>query len=117
MGDERAERIAEFVRPLRVEPGSEPGSKVRLELLQCGVELLADHQRRLAAEVLAVRVHPENLERQKLSGAVRGPDVWGCSWSSARPGAGAGQDPGQAQRLTPTPYNTGNAGNAGNVER
>ncbi|MCX5535295.1 polyphosphate kinase 2 family protein [Streptomyces sp. NBC_00006] len=63
--DKRAERIAEFIAPLRVEPGT----KVRLskdfdpahtsglknkrqgkELLAEGVALLADHQRRLAAE-------------------------------------------------------------------
>ncbi|WP_340379264.1 polyphosphate kinase 2 family protein [Streptomyces sp. SS7] len=165
MGDERAERIAEFVRPLRVEPGR----KVRLErdfdprykagihrkrdgveLLRSGVELLADYQQRLAAqdtygvlvclqaldaggkdgtirhvmsgvnpqgvrvagfkvpsddeldhdflwryhrelprrgeigifnrshyeEVLVVRVHRENLLRQKLPAAARGPGVW-----------------------------------------
>ncbi|MFG2294448.1 polyphosphate kinase 2 family protein [Streptomyces sp. NPDC048603] len=164
MSDERAERIAEFIRPLRVKPGS----KVRLdrdfdpryraglkkaegvELLRSGVSLLAEYQDRLAAadsygvvmclqaldaggkdgtirhvmsgvnpqgvrvssfkvpsaeeldhdylwryakrlpergeiaifnrshyeEVLVVRVHPENLLRQKLPEHARGPDVW-----------------------------------------
>lgn len=165
MGDERAGRIAEFVRPLRVEPGRgvrlgedfDPRYKAGIrkksdgvELLQNGVELLADYQRRLAAqdthgvlvclqaldaggkdgtirhvmsgvnpqgvrvasfkvpsdveldhdylwryhrelprrgeigifnrshyeEVLVVRVHQENLGRQKLPDAARGPDVW-----------------------------------------
>ncbi|MGW5649927.1 polyphosphate kinase 2 family protein [Streptomyces humi] len=163
--DERAERIAEFIEPLLVEPGT----KVRLaedfdpaykggirkkkdgvELLRSGTELLADYQRRLAAqdtygvllclqaldaggkdgtirhvmsgvnpqgvrvssfkvpsdeeldhdylwrysrdlprrgeigifnrshyeEVLVVRVHPENLRRQKLPDAACGKDVW-----------------------------------------
>ncbi|WP_055532640.1 polyphosphate kinase 2 family protein [Streptomyces graminilatus] len=164
MSDERAERIAEFVAPLRVEPGS----KVRLgrdfdpryragmkkregkELLRIGVSLLAEYQQRLAAqdtygvllclqaldaggkdgtirhvmsgvnpqgvrvssfkvpsaeeldhdylwryalrlpsrgeiaifnrshyeEVLVVRVHPENLVRQKLPDDSRGPGIW-----------------------------------------
>ncbi|MET8473008.1 polyphosphate kinase 2 family protein [Streptomyces sp. NPDC006422] len=63
--DERAERIAEFIAPLRVEPGEkvrlskdfDPGSTSGLknkrqgrELLSEGVALLADHQRRLAAD-------------------------------------------------------------------
>ncbi|WP_336112608.1 polyphosphate kinase 2 family protein [Streptomyces sp. PTD9-10] len=165
MADDRAERIAEFIRPLRVEPGRkvhladdfDPGYKAGIrkkkegvELLRVGVELLADYQRRLAAqdtygvlvclqaldaggkdgtirhvmsgvnpqgvrvssfkvpsaeeldhnylwrytcrlpgrgeigifnrshyeEVLVVRVHPENLDRQRLPDSVRGPDVW-----------------------------------------
>ncbi|MFB7334772.1 polyphosphate kinase 2 family protein [Streptomyces adustus] len=64
MTDERAERIAEFIAPLRVKPGS----KVRLgrdfdprykagvkkrdgaELLRAGVSLLAEYQERLAAQ-------------------------------------------------------------------
>jgi PPK2 family polyphosphate:nucleotide phosphotransferase len=164
MSDERAERIADFIAPLRVEPGS----KVRLdrdfdpryradlrkrdakELLRTGVSLLAEYQERLAAqdtygvllclqaldaggkdgtirhvmsgvspqgvrvnsfkvpsaeeldhdylwryarrlpsrgeiaifnrshyeEVLVVRVHRENLVRQKLPDGTRGPDIW-----------------------------------------
>ncbi|MFC9582558.1 polyphosphate kinase 2 family protein [Streptomyces yangpuensis] len=164
MSDERAERIAEFIEPLRVEPGSEvrldrdfdPRYKAGLkkrdgaELLRTGVSLLAEYQDRLAAqdtygvllclqaidaggkdgtirhvmsgvnpqgvrvssfkvpsaeeldhdylwryarrlpargeiaifnrshyeEVLVVRVHPENLVRQKLPPEACGPDVW-----------------------------------------
>ncbi len=64
MADKRAERIAELIRPLRVKPGSkvnlardfDPGYKADLvkkkdgrQLLQTGIELLADYQRRLAA--------------------------------------------------------------------
>ncbi|MFI5662506.1 polyphosphate kinase 2 family protein [Streptomyces sp. NPDC051684] len=64
-GDKRAERIAEFIAPLRVEPGAkvclskdfDPARKSGLknkrqgkEQLAEGVALLADHQRRLAAE-------------------------------------------------------------------
>ncbi|WP_328634266.1 polyphosphate kinase 2 family protein [Streptomyces sp. NBC_00356] len=63
--DKRAERIAEFIAPLRVEPGTkvhlakdfDPARTSGLknkrqgrELLSEGVALLADHQRRLAAE-------------------------------------------------------------------
>ncbi|MFD5845538.1 polyphosphate kinase 2 family protein [Streptomyces chartreusis] len=165
MGDDRAARIADFIEPLRVEPGTkvrlgkdfDPGFKAGVrkkkegvQLLRSGIELLADYQRRLAAqdtygvlvclqaldaggkdgtirhvmsgvnpqgvsvssfkvpsteelghdylwryacrlprrgeigifnrshyeEVLVVRVHPENLARQKLPEAARGPDVW-----------------------------------------
>ncbi|MFE0463879.1 polyphosphate kinase 2 family protein [Kitasatospora sp. NPDC058965] len=165
MTDRRtAERIAEFIEPLRVEPGSrvdlaedfdpryKAGMKKRdgVELLRTGVELLADYQARLAAqdtwgvllclqaldaggkdgtirhvmsgvnpqgvqvssfkvpsaeeldhdylwryarrlperggigifnrshyeEVLVVRVHPENLDRQKLPAEAKGPGVW-----------------------------------------
>ncbi|WP_030272807.1 polyphosphate kinase 2 family protein [Streptomyces sp. NRRL B-24484] len=164
MADDRAETIARFIAPLRVEPGSDvdlardfdPRYRAHLkkrdgaELLSTGVELLAEYQDRLAAqdtygvllclqaldaggkdgtirhvmsgvnpqgvkvssfkvpspeeldhdylwrynlrlpgrgeigifnrshyeEVLVVRVHPENLERQRLPEAARGPDVW-----------------------------------------
>ncbi len=165
MADERAERLAELIKPLRVKPGSkvnlgrdfDPGYKADLlkkkdgvELLRNGIELLADYQRRLAAqdtrgvlvclqaldaggkdgtirhvmsgvnpqgvhvsnfkvpsaeeldhdylwryasrlpargdigifnrshyeEVLVVRVHPENLDRQKLPKEAKGKGVW-----------------------------------------
>ncbi|MGW2050520.1 polyphosphate kinase 2 family protein [Streptomyces sp. NPDC001858] len=63
-GDERAERIADFIEPLRVEPGSKVrlgrdfdprdkgGLKKRdgVQLLRVGVELLAEYQQRLAAQ-------------------------------------------------------------------
>jgi len=165
MNDARAKRIANFIEPLRVEPGSrvrlakdfDPAFKAGVtnkrdgrELLRTGVELLAEYQRRLAAErtrgvllclqaldaggkdgtirhvmsgvnpqgvkvssfkvpsaeeldhdylwryarrlpargeigifnrshyeeVLAVRVHPENLDRQRLSDASAGKNMW-----------------------------------------
>ncbi|WP_320776829.1 polyphosphate kinase 2 family protein [Streptomyces sp. CRN 30] len=65
MKDERAKRIAEFIAPLRVAPGSkvrlaedfDPGHRAGIadkeqgqELLRTGVALLADYQRRLAAQ-------------------------------------------------------------------
>jgi PPK2 family polyphosphate:nucleotide phosphotransferase len=64
MSDERARRIADFVEPLRVEPGAkvrvdrdfDPRFKAGLkkrdsaELLRSGVELLAEYQERLAAQ-------------------------------------------------------------------
>ncbi|MFD6285844.1 polyphosphate kinase 2 family protein [Streptomyces sp. NPDC060205] len=65
MKDKRAKRIAEFIAPLRVEPGRkvrlaedfDPGHRAGIankkhgqELLRTGVALLADHQRRLAAQ-------------------------------------------------------------------
>jgi PPK2 family polyphosphate:nucleotide phosphotransferase len=165
MTDEQAWRIAEFIEPLRVRPGStvdlardfDPGyrsdqvrkKKDGVQLLQAGVALLADYQSRLAAqntygvlmclqafdaggkdgtirhvmsgvnpqgvhvasfkvpsseeldhdylwryarrlpargditifnrshyeEVLVVRVHPENLDRQRLPASAR-EDVW-----------------------------------------
>ena len=65
MADKRAERIAELIEPLRVKPGSkvnlardfDPGYKADFvkkkdgkQLLQTGIELLADYQRRLAAQ-------------------------------------------------------------------
>jgi PPK2 family polyphosphate:nucleotide phosphotransferase len=165
MADETLRRIAEFIEPLRVTPGSkvtlakdfDPGYKADfvkkkdgLELLQRGVELMTEYQARLAAqdtygvlvvlqaldaagkdgtvrhvmsgvnpqgvfvhsfkvpsaeeinhdylwryakdlpgrgeigifnrshyeEVLVVRVHPENLQRQRLPRSARGRDVW-----------------------------------------
>lgn len=64
MSDKRARRIADFIEPLRVEPGSkvrlprdfDPRYKAGLkkrdasELLRSGVELLAEYQQRLAAQ-------------------------------------------------------------------
>ena len=165
MADKRAERLAEFIKPLRVKPGStvnlakdfDPRYKAGfmkkkdgVELLQTGIGLLADYQARLAAqdtygvlvclqaldaggkdgtirhvmsgvnpqgvhvsnfkvpsaeeldhdylwryarrlpargdigifnrshyeEVLVVRVHPENLDRQKLPKEAKGKGVW-----------------------------------------
>ncbi|MFF0739674.1 polyphosphate kinase 2 family protein [Streptomyces sp. NPDC004111] len=63
--DKQARRIAKFIAPLRVEPGSrvnlsrdfDPAHKAGIknkaagqELLRVGVEMLADYQRRLAAQ-------------------------------------------------------------------
>ncbi|HUZ35827.1 MAG TPA: polyphosphate kinase 2 family protein [Streptosporangiaceae bacterium] len=165
MADKRAERLAEFIKPLRVKPGSKVNlakdfdprykagfmkKKDGVELLQTGIGLLADYQARLAAqdtygvlvclqaldaggkdgtirhvmsgvnpqgvhvsnfkvpsaeeldhdylwryarrlpargdigifnrshyeEVLVVRVHPENLDRQKLPEEAKGKGVW-----------------------------------------
>ena len=166
MADQRAKRIAELIKPLRVKPGSkvnlardfDPGYKADslrkkkdgARLLQTGIEMLCDYQARLAAqdsygvlmclqaldaggkdgtighvmsgvnpqgvqvnsfkvpsseeldhdylwryarrlpvrggigifnrshyeEVLVVRVHPENLDRQRLPKEARGKDVW-----------------------------------------
>jgi PPK2 family polyphosphate:nucleotide phosphotransferase len=165
MDDKRAKRIADFIEPLRVKPGSkvnivndfDPAYKADfvnkkdgIELLRTGVALLADYQARLAAqdrygvlmclqaldsggkdgtirhvlsgvnpqgvrvhsfkvpsaeelghdylwryanrlpargeigifnrshyeEVLVVRVHPENLDRQKLPAKTTGKGVW-----------------------------------------
>ncbi|MET9399422.1 polyphosphate kinase 2 family protein [Kitasatospora sp. NPDC002965] len=164
MTHKQARRIAKFIEPLRVEPGSrvdlaedfDPRYKARMkkregvELLRTGVGLLAEYQAKLAAqdsygvllclqaidaggkdgtirhvmsgvnpqgvhvssfkvpsteeldhdylwryarrlpargdiaifnrshyeEVLVVRVHPENLDRQRLPGSAKGPDVW-----------------------------------------
>jgi PPK2 family polyphosphate:nucleotide phosphotransferase len=164
MGHKQARRIAEFIEPLRVAPGSkvdlgqdfDPRYKAHLkkdegaELLDTGIEMLAEYQARLAAEdthgvllclqaldaggkdgtirhvmsglnpqgvnvhgfkvpsaeeldhdflwryarrlpgrgeigifnrshyeeVLVVRVHPENLDRQRLPREARGSQVW-----------------------------------------
>ncbi len=165
MADKRQKRVAEFIAPFRVEPGSkvalgrdfDPSFKAGVKnkkegvaLLENGVRLLAEYQARLAAqdtwgvlvvlqaldaagkdgtirhvmsgvnpqgvhvhsfkvpsaeeldhdflwryaqrlpargdigifnrshyeEVLVVRVHPENLDRQKLPGASKKGDVW-----------------------------------------
>jgi len=65
MADQRVERIAEFIKPLRVKPGSklnlgkdfDPGYKADylkkkdgVELLKTGIAMLADYQARLAAQ-------------------------------------------------------------------
>ena len=65
MADDRARRIAELIAPLRVKPGTkvtlskdfDPGYKAEFlrkrdgqELLRTGITMLADYQRRLAAE-------------------------------------------------------------------
>ena len=108
MADEAMKRIAEFIEPLRVKPGSkvtlakdfDPGYKAgfvkkkeSVELLQRGVELLAEYQARLAAQdtygVLVVLqaldaagkdgtirhvmsgVNPQGVSVQQLQGAVR----------------------------------------------
>ncbi|MGW4488199.1 polyphosphate kinase 2 family protein [Amycolatopsis sp. NPDC004368] len=87
VGDERAERIAKFIEPLRVEPGS----KVRLdrdfdpayrgdtlrkkdgrELLATGVTMLADYQRRLAAQnTYGVLVCLQALDAGGKDGTIR----------------------------------------------
>ncbi|HZC53609.1 MAG TPA: polyphosphate kinase 2 family protein [Mycobacterium sp.] len=165
MSETQARRIAEFIEPLRVKPGSkvnlkkdfDPGYKADflkkkdgVELLRTGIALLADYQQRLAAqdthavllclqaldaggkdgtirhvmsgvnpqgvsvhgfkvpsseeldhdylwryachlprrgdigifnrshyeEVLVVRVHPENLDRQRLPKQMKGKSIW-----------------------------------------
>jgi PPK2 family polyphosphate:nucleotide phosphotransferase len=165
MADKRAKRVAEFIKPLRVKPGSKVNlgkdfdprykagitkKKEGVELLRTGIDLLCDYQARLAAqdsygvlvclqaldaggkdgtirhvmsgvnpqgvhvtsfkvpsseeldhdylwryarhlpargdigifnrshyeEVLVVRVHPENLDRQKLPEQAKGKGVW-----------------------------------------
>ena len=65
MADKRAERIAELIKPLRVNPGSkvnlakdfDPGymadfvkKKDGTGLLETGIAMLADYQARLAAQ-------------------------------------------------------------------
>ena len=65
MTDQRAGKLTEFIKPLRVKPGSkvdlargfDPGYKADFlrrkdgaELLRAGVELLADYEARLAAQ-------------------------------------------------------------------
>src|SRR5215475_3106601 len=65
MADQRARRIAELIKPLRVRPGSkvnlardfDPGYKAGFlkkkdgaDLLATGIEMLADYQARLAAQ-------------------------------------------------------------------
>jgi len=87
MPDERATRIAGAIRPLRVEPGKkvhlgedfDPRYKSGLvkkkdgrELLQTGVELLAEYQARLAAQdVHAVLVCLQSLDAAGKDGTIR----------------------------------------------
>ena len=87
MADKRAERIAELIRPLRVKPGSkvnlardlDPGYKAgfvkkkdgRL-LLETGIGLLADYQRRLAAQdTYGVLVCLQALDAGGKDGTIR----------------------------------------------
>ena len=87
MADKRAERLAEFIKPLRVKPGSkvdlardfDPGYKADFlrkkdgaELLRAGVELLADYQARLAAqETYGVLVCLQALDAGGKDGTIR----------------------------------------------
>jgi PPK2 family polyphosphate:nucleotide phosphotransferase len=85
--DERAKRIAALIKPLRVKPGSkvnlardfDPGYKAGfltkkdgLELLQTGIELLADYQQRLAAQdTYGVLVCLQALDAGGKDGTIR----------------------------------------------
>jgi PPK2 family polyphosphate:nucleotide phosphotransferase len=85
--DKRAERIAKFIKPLRVKPGSkvvlgkdfDPGYKAGIankkdgvELLNTGIELLADYQRRLAAQdTYGVLVCLQALDAGGKDGTIR----------------------------------------------
>jgi PPK2 family polyphosphate:nucleotide phosphotransferase len=87
MADARAVRIAEFIKPLRVKPGSkvdlgkdfDPGYKADflkkkdgVELLQTGVTMLADYQRRLAAQdTYGVLVCLQSLDAGGKDGTIR----------------------------------------------
>jgi len=87
MADKRAERIAELIRPLRVKPGSrvdlardfDPGYKADLvkkkdgrQLLETGIGLLADYQRRLAAQdTYGVLVCLQALDAGGKDGTIR----------------------------------------------
>ena len=87
MADKRAERIAELIRPLRVKPGSkvnlardfDPGYKADLvkkkdgrQLLETGIALLADYQRRLAAQdTYGVLVCLQALDAGGKDGTIR----------------------------------------------
>lgn len=87
MADDRAGRVGRFIRPLRVEPGTkvdlahdfDPGYKAGirgkeegLRLLREGVGLLADHQRRLAAEsTVGVLVCLQSLDAGGKDGTIR----------------------------------------------
>jgi PPK2 family polyphosphate:nucleotide phosphotransferase len=88
MADERAERIAEFIKPLRVRPGrkvrlardfdprhrSGPIKKKKqgVELLSTGISLLADYQARLAAQdTYGVLVCLQALDAGGKDGTIR----------------------------------------------
>jgi len=87
MADKRAERIAELIKPLRVKPGSkvdlardfDPGYKADLvkkkegrQLLETGIGLLADYQRRLAAQdTYGVLVCLQALDAGGKDGTIR----------------------------------------------
>ena len=88
MADKRAQRLAEFIKPLRVKPGSkvnlamdyDPGYKADFlnkkkdlhDLLRTGIELLADYQARLAAQATyGVLVCLQALEAGGKDGTIR----------------------------------------------
>ncbi len=86
MSDHRAERIADFIEPLRVAPGSEvhlardfdprykAGLKKRegVELLRTGVSLLAEYQERLAAQdTYGVVLCLQSLDAGGKDGTIR----------------------------------------------
>jgi len=87
MADRRAKRIAEFIEPLRVKPGStvtlhkdfDPGFKAGIakkrdgvELLKTGVELLSAYQERLAAQdTWGVLVCLQALDAGGKDGTIR----------------------------------------------
>jgi PPK2 family polyphosphate:nucleotide phosphotransferase len=87
MADVRAKRIAELIEPLRVKPGSkvnlgkdfDPGYKADFlkkkdgaELLRTGIEMLADYQRRLAAQdTFGVLVCLQALDAGGKDGTIR----------------------------------------------
>jgi PPK2 family polyphosphate:nucleotide phosphotransferase len=87
MAEIRAERIAELIKPLRVKPGSkvdlrvdfDPGYKADVlkkkdgvELLRTGIAMLADYQRRLAAQdTYGVLVCLQALDAGGKDGTIR----------------------------------------------
>jgi len=65
--DKRQRRVAEFIEPFRVRPSSK-----RLPARgDIGIFNRSHYE-----EVLVVRVHPENLDRQKLPKASKKGDIW-----------------------------------------
>jgi PPK2 family polyphosphate:nucleotide phosphotransferase len=87
MAADQAQRIAEFIKPLRVEPGSnvklardfDPRYKADfarkkdgVKLLETGITLLADYQRRLAAQdTYGVLVCLQSLDAGGKDGTIR----------------------------------------------